>query len=545
MSAHASSSSDVSGAESDRSDNDSVPAVIPGPECPDLLVPICKYQKSWRPIIDLPFVLFWSNRDFAKHPSKQAADEVKHCIEVEFGAHKTIYEVDTESENYQIFIVTGDKYEKYLFLDLEQMRLDIAKALGQKQRALQITVGKQALEDVKNLQEQLCSATNISINVHSRRALTFIIKRYPSHTTTKTTLHFHSSDTIQDVKSELSALMRVPEHRVDLTYPGQTLTDEKTIRSCEIQTGKEYIYVDVYDNRVLLKLHLLGSKKSPVTVISEDIEKTTVRDLKRFCKNVVPAYSSLCDFEMLVILQNRTLSDSQTLSLAGVSGGDKLQQIIVKGCKSLCFSATSTMQDGEFIIFQGRDDHSSFNMFYTIEKKAWLFTDSMEESETEGAMELKRTISTSVHISDHGAAGAHMALMESGTSASSLVDFTGDCHMSQPRHVSLDEQTMWDNAKFKYIDRKIILAVASQLGKDGIPVIIQLGVPQTKIDEVEAKRGSCSNACNLECLITWCKMHGEKANPDTLKEVLANNDRNDLVVVVNDILSEKTGYNTC
>ena len=95
------------------------------------------------------------------------------------------------------------------------------------------------------------------------------------------------------------------------------------------------------------------------------------------------------------------------------------------------------------------------------------------------------------------------------------------------------------------IDREIILAVARELGNSGDVVIRQLGVPDYIISAVEDRHPKNMINFHLECLMRWCEMKTIDANPDNLKKALAENDRRDLVQLVNDYLSGKTaGYIT-
>ena len=95
------------------------------------------------------------------------------------------------------------------------------------------------------------------------------------------------------------------------------------------------------------------------------------------------------------------------------------------------------------------------------------------------------------------------------------------------------------------IGREIILAVARELGRSGEMVIRQLGVPDHIISVVEARHPKNMISFHLECLVIWCEMKTIHANPDNLKKALANNDRNDLVELVDNLLSGKTaGYMT-
>ena len=90
------------------------------------------------------------------------------------------------------------------------------------------------------------------------------------------------------------------------------------------------------------------------------------------------------------------------------------------------------------------------------------------------------------------------------------------------------------------IDREIILAVARELGYSGDVVIRQLGVPDHIISAVEARHSKNMVSFHLECLVKWCEIKTIDANPYNLKKALADNDRNDLVDLVDNFLSKKT-----
>ena len=95
------------------------------------------------------------------------------------------------------------------------------------------------------------------------------------------------------------------------------------------------------------------------------------------------------------------------------------------------------------------------------------------------------------------------------------------------------------------IGREIILAVARELGGSGEMVIRQLGVPDHTISAAQDRHFKNMASFHLECLVKWCEMKTIDANPDNLKKALAENDRNDLVDLVDNFLSGKTaGYKT-
>ena len=76
-------------------------------------------------------------------------------------------------------------------------------------------------------------------------------------------------------------------------------------------------------------------------------------------------------------------------------------------------------------------------------------------------------------------------------------------------------------------------------------VIRQLGVPDHIISAAEARHPKNIISFYLECLVRWCEMKTIHANPDNLKKALTDNDRNDLVELVNNHLSGKNaGYIT-
>ncbi|XP_076437358.1 uncharacterized protein LOC143276627 [Babylonia areolata] len=237
----------------------------------------------------------------------------------------------------------------------EQLRIEISKALRQKQGALGIRVGKKRLEDVTDLPTQLCrSMSDIRITIRSHRILTFKINSRQKNITQRVLKIVHPSDTVLEVKSALSASIDVPEYKIDLSYKGQLLEGEKPIGSHGIHSKAE-IDVDVHEARVRLGLRLLGGRNSSVDLLIDNINHTTVRDLKRFAKNVDPAYSSFLESEILAVFQNGVSPDGDTLSAAGLSPSLEGQKVVMKPCRSLCFSASSVALDGTFITFRARE----------------------------------------------------------------------------------------------------------------------------------------------------------------------------------------------
>ena len=89
------------------------------------------------------------------------------------------------------------------------------------------------------------------------------------------------------------------------------------------------------------------------------------------------------------------------------------------------------------------------------------------------------------------------------------------------------------------------MAVARKLGRSGEMVIMQLGVPDHIVADIEGRHGNNKTVFFLHCLRVWCQMKMVDANPDNLKRALSENDRNDLVELVDEHLSGKTaGYTT-
>ena len=236
-----------------------------------------------------------------------------------------------------------------------QLRLEVSKRAQFRLGALEIKIGKTKLENLTDLQHNLCAPNcSISYTLKPVNIVTVEIFSMPDRCNVWSgNVRANLFDTVVELKALLGAQMNVPVHKLDLVYRGRLLQDEMSIGDCEIPKD-ERIKAHLYNNRISLILHVLpGSKRIRADVFVDSISTVTVRDVKQFSRSLEPTFAKCHDSEISAFFQNRFLDcDQNTLLEVGISADVPKQRVVLKLINSLCFSASSVAPSETFIIFQ-------------------------------------------------------------------------------------------------------------------------------------------------------------------------------------------------
>lgn len=172
--------------------------------------------------------------------------------------------------------------------------------------------------------------------------------------------------------------------------------------------------------------------------------------------------------------------------------------------------------------------------------RSMFYQESMEK-DSDGRLIAQKTLRTRQQVDPEMLKFFQPTSIGLGGMAAITADNISQCDVIP---ASVDQAFLPPDSTFAYINKKIIIAVANEIGRDGQRLVLRLGVPDRVFAEAEASYGGKPFQIHYHCLRVWCQKSRARATVAELSKALEELERFDLKETVEKI-DASCGYQTC